>query len=83
MNLVSPVVVKEISKNAKLGLMSATYASQATCGTCIWKKSGCYAEAGFVGFTTHRINKSEVLDPFEISRLEADQISNLMKERNF
>ncbi len=50
----------ESSSNSKIGTVSATYATQATCpSSCKLKGSGCYAESGLVAFITRRLNRSE------------------------
>lgn len=53
-----PVIVMEQSRNDKLGDMSCTYVTQASCSSsCQFKNHGCYAETGFVGIHTHRLNR--------------------------
>jgi hypothetical protein len=52
-------IAAERSNNAKIGAMSATYATQRTCpATCPLRDNGCYAESGFVGITTRRLNRA-------------------------
>lgn len=48
------------SQNSKLGVgVASTYASQASCPTyCPFKGAGCYAETGYTGFTTKRLNNA-------------------------
>lgn len=68
----------ELSRNSKIGEVSATYVSQATCpSTCPFKNSGCYAESGHVGIHTHRLNRSDMSDPVQIAQCEADEIRKL------
>jgi hypothetical protein len=68
----------ETSENAKLGPVSATYASQASCPSdCPFRKSGCYAEYGPLGIITHRLNSNETNDPRQIAREEAKAIDQL------
>ena len=72
------VTAVEVSKNTKTGLVSATYASQASCpASCPHKGSGCYAEVGLTKFTTNRVNRGAVKGPLAIARLEADAIDTL------
>jgi hypothetical protein len=82
--MILPSTAIELSENSKLkskskkGFVSATYASQRTCPkTCFFRNSGCYAEIGWAGCTTNRINKSPIKDPVKIARIEAAQIMNL------
>jgi hypothetical protein len=68
----------EISRNSKIGLVSATYASQNSCpSSCPFKNAGCYAETGMVGIHTHRLNRSVITDPEEIAKCEAEEIRKL------
>src|SRR5207248_895946 len=70
------------STNAKLGAVSATYASQASCPpSCPWFKQGCYAESGPTGFTTRRLNRSDVRGAVRIAREEARAIDALTGDR--
>ena len=77
----SPVTVVEFSDNSKIGLMSATYATQATCpATCKLRGAGCYAETSFVGITTRRLNATAAAGNWtveEIAELEAAGIRRL------
>lgn len=59
--MTSAIKVVEVSGNAKIGKVSATYATQATCpGDCPLRGSGCYAESGLVGMVvTSKLNRSE------------------------
>ena len=67
-----------MSENAKLGPMSATYVSQATCPTsCPFLGKGCYAESKPTGFTTSKLNDSPVTNPVEVAQLEAAEIKKL------
>lgn len=73
-----PATAVEFSRNSKIGPVSATYASQATCpSSCPFKNSGCYAETGLTGIHTHRLNRSIVNDPDDIAQYEADEIRKL------
>ena len=68
----------EVSKNAKTGIVSATYASQKSCDdVCPFKGNGCYAEGGTANCTTQRLNKDEKNDPLEIAQEEAALIDGL------
>jgi hypothetical protein len=75
----------EISSNEKTGKVSCTYVSQVSCpGDCVFKSSGCYAEAGFVAITTRRLNKVAVTEDFsliELARQEAEAINKLSGKR--
>ena len=72
-----PVTAVELSKNGKIGPASATYASQVTCPSgCPFRDNGCYGEAGNVGYTTRRLNKSEAT-AHEAAQAEADGIDGL------
>src|SRR5262245_51876429 len=75
-------VAVETSDNRKLGPVSATYASQASCPrSCPWFGSGCYAETGHVGHTTRRLNRSAVRGPLAVARAEARAIDRLTADR--
>lgn len=75
------VTVVERSANSKTGLVSATYASQATCPTtCPLKGSGCYAEGGMVGMHTRKLNKSAETDPDQLAWAESIAIAGLTGE---
>jgi len=69
----------EISQNAKIGTVSATYASQRTCPkSCPFFKSGCYAENGNVGFQTNRLNReANRANVLELANREAIAIRTL------
>ena len=81
MNIIPPATVVQKSQNVKLSanaMMSATYASQATCPkTCPFRDNGCYAEWGNTGIITRRLTKSSITDPIEIAKCEAEGIRNL------
>jgi hypothetical protein len=81
-NTFSPVKGIENSGNAKIGIMSATYVSQASCGDCIWKNNGCYAELGMTGIHTRKVNSSEIVNPEELAQAEAEAISKLTGDRH-
>jgi hypothetical protein len=75
-------IAVETSANAKLGPVSATYASQASCPTsCPWYRNGCYAESGFVGWQTRRLNRSAVRGALRIAQAEAKAIDALTGDR--
>lgn len=78
----SPVVAVEISDNAKIGKISMTAASQASCPpTCPFRGKGCYAENGRANIVTSRLNRSEVNSPLDIAKLEAEAIRKLSGRR--
>ena len=53
---VGPVVFREVCENGKLGPMSATYVSQASCpDDCPLLGRGCYADVGHTWQTTRRV----------------------------
>ena len=82
MNEQTPAIAVETSNNAKLGAVSATYASQASCPTdCPWYGRGCYAEQGYAAHTTRRLNRSEAKNDATIARAEADAIGTLTGDR--
>jgi hypothetical protein len=75
-------IAVETSTNAKLGPVSATYASQASCPrSCPWYGNGCYAERGQVGFQTRRLNRSRVREAARIAEAEARAIDALTGDR--
>lgn len=73
------VIATEKSGNSKLGIMSATYASQRTCpASCKFLNSGCYAERNLTGIHTRRINReASHLDPITLAINEANAIDTL------
>jgi hypothetical protein len=72
----------ETSDNRKLGPVSATYASQASCpGDCPFRAAGCYAEFGNVGHHTRRLNRSAARTPLAVAREEARAIDGLTGDR--
>jgi len=74
-------IAVETSTNAKLGPVSATYASQASCPrSCPWLGKGCYAENGLVGWQTRRLN-SQIRSALRISQTEARAIDGLTGDR--
>lgn len=82
-NVVNGAIAVEKSSNRKIGEASATYVSQASCPTsCPFRGSGCYAESGFVGITTKRLNKSTETDAVTLARQEADAILSLSGKRD-
>jgi hypothetical protein len=74
------------SKNAKIGDVSATYASiEGSCPTdCAHRDAGCYAQMGKVGIHTARLNKANEgrtrQDAREIARAEAREIKAAIAE---
>jgi hypothetical protein len=79
----SPAAIAvETSTNAKLGPVSATYASQASCPRCCpWFRNGCYAERGLVGYQTRRLNRSALHGALRIAQTEARAIDALTGDR--
>ncbi len=74
----SVAIAVEKSGNSKIGVVSATYVSQASCPTtCKFQGSGCYAESGMTAFTTRRLNESHLTDANEIAHAEALEIAKL------
>jgi hypothetical protein len=72
------VTAVEVSKNAKTGLVSATYSSQDSCPvSCPLRGAGCYAEQGKAGITTRRVNQGAAKTPLAIAREEAAAIDTL------
>jgi hypothetical protein len=68
----------ELSDNAKLGPMSATYVSQQSCPpACPFRGNGCYGEHGLVGLTTRRLNRAGLTQARDIARQEARAIDRL------
>lgn len=75
-------IAVETSTNAKLGPVSASYASQASCPrSCPWYGNGCYAERGLVGWQTRRLNRSAVRGAARIADAEARAIDALTGDR--
>ena len=56
------VSVRELTENSKLGAgVSATSVAQVTCpDICPFRGSGCYAESGFIGMHTRRLNGTDL-----------------------
>jgi hypothetical protein len=75
----------EVSKNSKLGRVSATYAAQQSCPrACPFLNNGCYAEGGPMRFTTHRLNKAaraRKAGHLAVARAEAAAIRRLSGTR--
>src|SRR5215510_10150128 len=77
-----PATAVETTDNAKLGPISATYASQASCPrSCPWYGNGCYAERGMVAWQTRRLNRSAVRGAMRIAQAEARAIDVLTGDR--
>lgn len=78
----SSAMAVERTGNAKVGPVSVTMASQASCPSdCPWLHSGCYAESGPQGIHTSRLNKSTDTDAELIARTEARAILGLSGTR--
>lgn len=73
------VIAVEKSKNKKIGNISATMVSQASCPkSCPFFLKGCYAKYGYMGmFVTSKLNKSKVLSSVKLATLEAAAILGL------
>jgi hypothetical protein len=72
----------EVSRNQKIGPVSATMASQSSCPTyCPFLSAGCYANGGMQGFQTRKLNQSPMTDPIAIAHTEADAIGTLSAAR--
>jgi len=72
----------EVSGNQKIGPVSATMTSQASCPRyCPFIESGCYAMTGPQGWQTAKLNRSTVTDPVEIAKAEAAAIGTLSAAR--
>src|SRR5947209_2259473 len=75
-------IAVETSTNSKLGPVSATYASQASCPpSCPWFNNGCYAERGLVGWQTRRLNRSALRGALRSARAEGKAIDTLTGDR--
>ncbi len=75
-------IAVERSHNAKLGDCSATYAGQSTCpADCPLLGHGCYAEMGYVGAITRRLNATKGHGSIRAARLEARAIARLSGRR--
>lgn len=77
--MTKPVYAVEVSENKKIGMASATGVSQASCPlSCpLLESKECYAMGGPQGFTTNRLNRSEIIDPDTLAVMEADAIGDL------
>lgn len=77
-----PVTAVECSDNSKLGPVSATYVSQASCPrSCPHYGNGCYAEYGHTSHTTRRLNAAPPLSPRRLALAEARAIRRLSGRR--
>lgn len=80
-----PVIVMERTRNDKLGDMSTTYVTQETCPTsCVFKDNGCYAERGFVGIHSKRLNRFQRVNRYslrQLANMEASMIDTLSGRR--
>ena len=67
--------------NSKLGNVAATYSSiESSCPTdCSLKDNGCYAQMGFVGIHTSKLNKKKAT-PKQVASEEAKLIKKAIKE---
>lgn len=80
--MASAAIAVELTANRKVGPVSVTMASQASCPkSCPWLGSGCYAESGPQGFSTRRVNKSRKVDALAIAKDELRAIGKLSGER--
>src|SRR5579871_155626 len=80
---IKPAHAVESTANGKTGLVSATYASQASCPSdCPLRGGGCYAETAWVGVHTRRLNRSPVKDPAAVAEAEAEAIDALTGDRH-
>lgn len=74
----SPVIFREKSQNSKISTDSSvntTWVSQHSCPTeCPLKDKGCYAQLGYAGMITARLNRNETSDHIEIANAEAKSI---------
>lgn len=80
----SMVIATEKSANRKIGPVSTTYASQASCPkSCPFFNNGCYAEGGLVGIHTAKLNKATTAGtrPIDVARAEAAAIGTLSGTR--
>jgi hypothetical protein len=76
------VLAVETCENSKLGAVSATWVSQASCPhDCKLFHEGCYAEVGRAGFVTRRLNSSRVRGALRLAQLEARAIDRLTGDR--
>jgi hypothetical protein len=77
----------ETSMNTKLGPISATYSSQASCPrSCPWYRDNpdeapCYANHGRSVYTTRRLNRSQERNAYRIALAEAKAIDGLTGDR--
>jgi hypothetical protein len=72
----------EESGNKKIGPVSATMTSQASCPRyCPFIDFGCYAMTGPQGWQTAKLNRSTVTDPVAIAKEEAKAIGTLSGSR--
>lgn len=71
----------EKSQNAKIGLMSATYAGEASCPTtCPLRNKGCYGKYGLASLAWRRLASDST--PLAIAKSEAEQIRLLSGKNN-
>jgi hypothetical protein len=78
----SPAIAVELTANRKVGAVSVTMASQASCPSdCPLLHSGCYAESGPQGISTARLNRSKVKDSVAIAKAEVKAINQLSGTR--
>jgi len=82
-----PATAVETSMNTKLGPISATYSSQASCPrSCPWYRDNpdeapCYANHGRSVYTTRRLNRSQERNAYRIALAEAKAIDGLTGDR--
>lgn len=66
-----------VSHNAKVGIVAATYAAQTSCpATCPLRGAGCYAESGPMALHTGRLNRAN-RSAIQVARDEAMAIDAL------
>lgn len=73
-------IAVNVSKNAKIGVTAATYASRASCPPDCPLWDGCYAKFGHVGMVTARLGKAGVdrnATALDVAEEEAEAIDNL------
>jgi hypothetical protein len=76
-------IAVEKSSNAKVGDVSVTLASQASCPSiCPFRGSGCYAESGPMALHTNRLNSDPITSSIAIAQQEAAAIRNLSGKRH-
>jgi len=80
MNKVSPVIVVEASRNAKIGEgeASATYAPIKTCPRdCAFLNNGCYAQSGFCDIRTRAMN--EAAEDYSVAEIMEAEVRRIVR----